>query len=83
MPSASHMSALPKDDNVKVARIEPAKECVLISKVEGRTTSTRGTPEDALKDLKQEAANKGANYLMIDQYSAYGTSVTGIAYKCP
>jgi len=39
--------------------------------------------EDALADLKKEAANKGANFLVVRQYSAMGTAVTGEAYLCP
>ena len=81
--ACASMSALPKDDNVKVSRDEPPKECALISKVEGRSQNVKGSAEEALKDLKQEAANKGANYLVVRQYSALGTSVTGEAYKCP
>ena len=42
----------------------------------------KGTQEQALGDLKREAANKGANYVMVKQYSDLGTSVTGIAYEC-
>ena len=45
--------------------------------------SPKGTAEDALNDMKKEAANKGANYLQIKEYSSYGTAVTGIAFKCP
>jgi hypothetical protein len=79
----SSMSVLPEKSNLKVSRDEPSKNCQLIGKLEGRAASTTGTKEDALEDLKQEAANKGANYLKVEQYSAYGTSVTGLAYKCP
>lgn len=83
LTACSSMSTLPKEDNVKVSRDEPKKECKYLSKLEGRSANIKGTAEDALKDLKQEAANKGANYLVVRQYSDLGTSVTGEAYACP
>jgi uncharacterized protein YbjQ (UPF0145 family) len=51
--------------------------------ITGTTPTVKGTQEEALEDLKREAANKGANYVVVKQYSAYGTSVTGLAYECP
>jgi uncharacterized protein YbjQ (UPF0145 family) len=68
---------------VKVSREAPSKECTEIGELVGRTATVKGTQEQALEDLKKEAANKGANYVMVKQYSAYGTSVTGVAYECP
>lgn len=79
----SSMSTLPKDDNVKVSREDADKDCHLIGKVEGRSLSVKATPEDVLKDMKQEAANKGANYLVVKEYSGTGTAATGLAYHCP
>ena len=79
----SSMSNLPEKENVKVSREKPSdKECKSLGKVEGRTNKINGTQEDALADLQNEAAHKGANYLMVEQYSANGQSVTGIAYRC-
>lgn len=83
LQACSTMSNLPEQDNLKVSREEPSKDCKMISKLEGRSQSVKGTTEDALNDLKQEAANKGANYLVVKQYSSTGTAVTGLAYKCP
>jgi hypothetical protein len=79
----SSMSNLPDEDNVKVSREEPGKECEFLGKIEGRSMSKTPKQEEALNDLKAEAANKGANYLVVKQYSANGNSVTGLAYKCP
>lgn len=79
----SSMSALPQEDNVKVSREEADKDCTFISKLEGRSMSKTAKAEDALKDLQKEAANKGANYLVVKEYSGMGTAVTGLAYKCP
>jgi hypothetical protein len=74
-------SVLSDPDEVKVSREEP-KDCQEIGKITGNSQSTKGTQEQALEDLKREAANKGANYVVVKQYSDYGTAVTGIAYNC-
>lgn len=79
----SSRSVLPDAKEVKVSRDEAGKKCREIGKITGTTSSTKGTQEQALEDLKREAANKGANYVMVKEYSSYGTSVTGIAYECP
>jgi hypothetical protein len=72
----------PQVDDVKVSREPADKGCTELGKITGTTMSMKGTPEDALNDLKKEAANKGANYVMVKQYSDNQTSVTGIAYEC-
>lgn len=76
-------SVLPDTREVKVSRDTAGSDCREIGPINGTTASVKGTPEQALEDLKKEAANKGANYVRIKQYSAYGTSVVGIAYECP
>lgn len=83
MSACSSMSTLPAEDNVKVSRDDADKGCTFLGKLEGRTISKAATTEDALHDLRKEAANKGANYLVVKEYSGMGTSVTGLAYKCP
>jgi hypothetical protein len=83
LSACSSMSTAPEKKNVEVSRNKPDKECVSMGKVEGRTQNVQGTANDALEDLQQEAANKGANYLVVEQYSSSGLSVTGHAYKCP
>ncbi len=83
MPTTKAMSPLPQNNNVRVSRVDPDSACKFLSKVEGRTQSVKGTRDEALGDLKQEAANKGANYLVVKQYSDAGTAVTGEAYLCP
>ena len=75
-------SIMPEKDDVKVSRDKADKECTSLGKITGRAAGIKGTREQALEDLKQEAANKGANYIQIQQYSSQGTSVTGLAYKC-
>jgi hypothetical protein len=77
------MSDLPDKENVKVSREDADKDCKELGKVEGRSISTKPTNEEVLKDLRQEAANKGANYVKVSQYSGTAGSVTGEAYLCP
>lgn len=83
LAGCSSRSVLPDADEVKVSRDTAAKKCREIGKITGTTSSAKGTQEQALADLKKEAANKGANYVMVKEYSSYGTGVTGIAYECP
>lgn len=79
------MSKLPDKENVKVSREKPEADdkCEDLGKVQGSSISVQGTAEQALEDMIQEAADKGANFLFVDQYSAQKTSVTGLAYRCP
>ena len=76
-------SVLPTTKEVKVSREEPSAKCQPIGQLTGTTTSAHGTQEQALENLKVEAANKGANYVVVKQFSDYGTAVTGLAYECP
>lgn len=76
-------SLLADSKDVQVGRVEAAENCHEIGKLTGTTSSAKGTQEQALEDLKKEAANKGANYVHVKEYSAAGTAVTGIAYDCP
>jgi hypothetical protein len=78
---ASRSVTADKSD-VKVSREEPAKDCTEVGNLRGTTLSAKGTQAQALEDLKQEAANKGANYVVVKQYSDNGTSVTGVGYIC-
>ncbi len=72
----------PEADNVKVSRDPADENCKEIGPVEGRNSSAKGTFDNALEDLKTDAAGKGANYVQIRQSGAMGTSVRGIAYLC-
>lgn len=69
--------------DVKLSREAAQSNCRELGLIKGTTTSARGTQEQALEDLKKEAANKGANFVTIKEYSSYGTTVTGLAYECP
>lgn len=72
----------PEGKNVEVSRDPADKDCKEIGPVEGRNSSTKGTFDIALENLKADAAGKGANYVQIRQSGAMGTSVRGVAYLC-
>lgn len=76
-------SVLPDQKGVKVSREAADSDCKEMGPITGRTASAKGTEAEALEDLKKEAAAKGANYVVVKQYSGYGTAVTGVAYECP
>lgn len=72
----------PEAKNVEVSRNEAGKNCRDLGKVEGRVKTVKGTFEDALEDLKLDAARKGANFVTIQQTGSLGQSVNGTAYFC-
>jgi FlaG/FlaF family flagellin (archaellin) len=80
--SCSHESLTPNSSDVKASKDEPSSDCVMLSEVAGSTKTAKGTSEEALEDMKKETSSKGGNYVRIQQYSSYGTSVTGTAYRC-
>lgn len=80
--SCSSHPVLPQKSDIKVSRDEAAKDCKNLGAIEGRTTNVKGTPEDALEDLKSEAVKKGANYVQIETMGAQGTAIRGQAYYC-
>lgn len=79
----SSRSIKPNPDEVKMSREAPASNCRHIGPISGTTMTATATQDDALADLKKDAANKGANYVVIKEFSSYGTTVTGEAYECP
>ncbi len=72
----------PDAENVKVSRDEADEDCKEIGPVEGRNSSTSGSFDEALEDLKKDAAGKGANFVQIQKSGALGTAVRGTAYLC-
>jgi len=72
----------PEAKNVEVSRKPAGSSCEEIGPVEGRTMSAKGSFEEALEDLKREAAHRGANYVHLGASGAMGTSVRGVAYVC-
>ncbi len=69
--------------DITVERKAAAEDCREIGKIMGRSNSIKATPEEALEDMKKEAAQKGANYVFMQETSGLGGAVTGIAYFCP
>lgn len=82
LAACSSRSVTPDVKEVKVSRDTADKDCKELGKITGTTLSVKGTAEEALADLKREAANKGANYVQVKQYSDNQTTVTGVAYEC-
>lgn len=73
----------PESKDVNTGANVPNKDCREIGSIRGRANSKTPNMEEALKDLKMEAANKGANYVQIKEKSGYGTEVVGLAFNCP
>lgn len=74
---------VPEGKNVKVSRDEPSKDCQDLGAVQGSVQTKSGTVEQAIEDMKLDAARKGANYVKMETASAYGSSTRGTAYFCP
>lgn len=83
LSACSSRSIKPDPNGVKVSREEPSEKCQEIGTISGTTIFAQGTQDQALDDLKREAANKGANYVVVKQFSGSGTTVTGVAFECP
>ncbi len=73
----------PEAKNVETSRDDADDDCKSLGKVQGSVMSAKGTFEEALEDLKLDAARKGANFVKIGKTSAMGTSVQGEAFFCP
>ena len=67
--------------DVKISREFPDSSCVEIGKVLGSVTTSKGTTEQAIEDMKLDAARKGANYVRRESTGAMGTSAAGTAYQ--
>ncbi len=78
----SNHPVLPETKDIKVSRDAADKDCKSLGTVQGKTMSTKGTPEEALEDLKKDAIRKGANYVQIQTMGAMATSIQGEAYFC-
>lgn len=72
----------PEGKNVEVSRNDADKDCKEIGRVEGRVKNVKGNFDEAMEDLKLDAARKGANYVKMEQTGAMGQSVAGVAYFC-
>ena len=74
---------VPAAKNVKVSRDDADKDCQEIGTVQGSVQTKSGTIEQAIEDMKLDAARKGANYVRMETTSSYGNSSQGTAYYCP
>ncbi|MGE3756822.1 MAG: hypothetical protein AB7H97_03650 [Pseudobdellovibrionaceae bacterium] len=83
LAACSSRSVVPNKEEVKLSREPADKDCNSIGSVEGRVSSVKGTVEEAMENLRQDAALKGANYVHIEQAGAMGQAIRGTAYVCP
>lgn len=83
LSACSTHSVVPDKEGVKISRDDADKDCRELGPVQGSVTTAKGTVEQAIEDMKMDAARKGANYVRMQAASAIGTSVSGLAYKCP
>ena len=79
----SHQALIPEAKNVKIQREAPSKDCRSLGQVEGNVIHANGKIEDAIEDMKLDAARKGANFVQMGETSALGKNVAGVAYQCP
>jgi len=83
LSACSHQAIVPEAKNVKIARENPPSDCREIGHVLGQVKTTAGSIEQAIDDMKLDAARKGANYVRMESTGAMGTSASGTAYQCP
>lgn len=83
LSACSSQPILPEAKNIELSRENPDSDCVEIGKVQGSVSTNKGTIEQAIEDMKLDAARKGANYVRMEATSALGTSVSGTAFQCP
>lgn len=83
LAACSHQPIIPEAKNVDVKRENPPGDCREIGRVLGQVRTTAGSIEQAIDDMKLDAARRGANYVRIESTGAMGTSVSGTAYQCP
>ena len=79
----AHQAVVPEAKNVKVARENPDSSCREIGPVKGTVKTSSGSIEQAIDDMKLDAARKGANFVRMEATGAMGTSASGTAYQCP
>lgn len=74
---------LPSKADIRVSRDSAGSRCEDLGFIEGRVNDSKGTTEQALENLKEEAIKKGANYVKMETIGMLGSSVRGQAYYCP
>lgn len=71
---------------VSVEKADAKKECSEVGIISASSSNFVGeTDANARNKLRNEAAERGANYVRLDTYAENGNGVryTGTAYKCP
>lgn len=82
LASCSSHPIVPEAKNVKVSRENADEDCQDLGRVQGSVKTSTGTIEQAIEDMKLDAARKGANYVRLEAAGAMGTSAAGTAYFC-
>jgi uncharacterized protein YbjQ (UPF0145 family) len=82
LPACSGYEILPDKIEVKVGRELPDDDCREIGPVSGSVSKISGTGEEALENMKKDAARKGANFIKYESSSGTGTAMKGVAYSC-
>jgi hypothetical protein len=82
MSACSHHPIVPDARNVKIQRENPSGNCTEIGPVTGSVKTMSGSIEQAIDDMKLDAARKGANFVRMESTGAMGTSASGTAYNC-
>ena len=80
--ACTHQPIVPEARNVKIQRENPSGDCKEIGPVTGKVKTMSGSIEQAIDDMKLDAARKGANYVRMESTGAMGTSASGTAYNC-
>jgi hypothetical protein len=83
LANCSHQPLIPDAKNIEVRREAAGPKCLELGRVSGSVSTVKGTIEQAIEDMKLDAARKGANFVKMESTGAMGTSATGIAYQCP
>ncbi|HAG91221.1 MAG TPA: hypothetical protein DCL41_05085 [Bdellovibrionales bacterium] len=77
----SSQPIVPTSKDIEVTRKE-LPDCENLGNLTGKSMHATGGKEQALEDLKDQAADKGATHVQVHQFSSMGTAVTGTLYKC-
>ncbi len=81
--SCANQPVVPDGKSIKLARENPSSSCREMGKVYGKVSTSSGTVDQAIEDMKLDAARKGANYVRMEATGAMGTAVEGTAFSCP
>lgn len=80
--SCANQEILPDEVDVKVGRELPSDKCTLVGTLTASSGKIGGSSEEALENLKEAAARKGANFILYESASATGSAMKGTAYSC-